>query len=613
MRLSGRPGLVRAGVVVVLALLFALHLALFAFATLVTDSGRDLANAWAIGHGGPYPEYGPSLFGRWKLGPVWFYALALPLRAFGSVTAAALFTGALAALKIPLAFLVGRRLVDARLGLLAALAISLPGWSSVGTLVIAHTSTVETGVLATAWLALAAWQDRRPALLALACLALALALHAHPTALIAAPVLLPALWQAIRTPGARRWIVAGCALFALPFLPALLAEMRAGWPQAAASLAWLQDADPLARLARIPAIATSLLAGGAWFGGRFLLSVPAPLVWMAHGLVVLAASAGTLRLLRAGARESVVWRARRTWQGVAACTLGAIVFLALLRDATPTWMVYALAPFGAGLLALGGWGLMHDRARRDAALGALALLALGTSALGLSQRVALESSGRVLLPGGSIGDITASRAAAAQYSPWLSVRQFDALAARACNGDAALSLHGELAAVFDFSQGVAARLHCPPDRLPALGGATGTRHLAGVAAGVAAELGLEATPVEFGHVLRTPLQVLTEAARPADVDVRYRPERQAAFDAAGDQLLEGSAVCPPDALLAITNLTPMVNRAQLEVWIDGEPVLPLADSRLTRYYACSGGDVAWRIRTPDPASIDAVVLPRRAH
>lgn len=612
MRLSERPGLARAGVAAVLLLLFALHLALFAFATLVTDSGRDLANAWAIGHGGPYPEYGPSLFGRWKLGPVWFYALALPLRVFGSVTAAALFTGALAALKIPLAFLVGRRLVDARLGLLAALAMSLPGWSSVGTLVVAHTSAVETGVLATIWLALAAWQDRRPAFLAPAFLALALALHAHPTALVAAPVLLPALRQAIRTPGARRWILAGGVLFALPFLPALLAEMRAGWPQAAASLGYLQEADPMARLARIPAIASALALGGAWFGGRFLLSLPAASVWMLHGLVLLAASAGAIRLLRIGPGNESVRRARRAWWVVAVGTLCAIAFLALLRDATPAWMTYALAPFGAGLLALGGWGLIHDRARRDAALGVLALLALGSAALGLSQRAALESSGRILLPGGSIGDIAASRAAAAQYSPWLSVRQFDALAARACPATGALTLHGELAAVFDFSQGVAARLHCPPDRLPGLGGSAGTRHLAGVAAGLAVELGLEPMPVEFGHVLRTPLRVLTDAARLAEVDVRYRPERQAAFDAAGDQVLEGRATCPPDALVAFTNLTPMVNRAQFELWIDGEAVPPLADSRLTRYYACGGSEVAWRVRTPDPASIDAVVLSRRA-
>src|SRR5688572_22544033 len=110
-----------------LLVLVLLHLALFPYATLVTDSGRDLANAYAVAHGGPYPLYGPGLFGHWKLGPVWFWLLSLPLWVFGSITAAACFIGLLAAAKIPLAYLLGRRLLDGRLGLLAALIIALPG------------------------------------------------------------------------------------------------------------------------------------------------------------------------------------------------------------------------------------------------------------------------------------------------------------------------------------------------------------------------------------------------------------------------------------------------------------------------------------------------------
>lgn len=611
MHLSARPDGRAAGVLAALALLAGLHLALFAFATLVTDSGRDLANAWAIGHGGPYPEYGPSLFGRWKLGPVWFYALALPLRLWGSVTAAAIFTGAIAALKIPLAFLVGRRMLDARLGLLMALAISLPGWSSVGTLVIAHTSVVETAVLATFWLALAAWQDRRPVLLALGAGALALALHAHPTALIAAPALLPAAWRALRTRAHWPWLALGAVLFVLPFVPAMLAEMRAGWPQAAASLGYLQEADSAARLARLPQIAWALLTGGAWFGGRFLLPLPAALVWLLHGLLLLVAAGGAVLLLSTASGEAAR-RARRWLLALGGYAVFALLFLAILRDATPSWMTYALAPPGAALLALGGWGLLHDRAHRDAALAALSLAAVAAAALALAQRIGLEAEGRILLPGASVGDVAASRALPAQFSPWLSVRQFDALAREACAEAEPVTLHGELAAVFDFSQGVAARLHCTPHNLPQLGGAAGSHHLAGVPAGLARELGFEIGTVRFGQVLRAPLRSLTRDGRLAEVDVRYRPERQAPFDAAGDRVLEGRAVCPEGALLVLTNLTPLLNRAQIEVWIDGQPATALADTRIARYYDCGGGEVAWRVRTPDPAAFDAVLLARGA-
>lgn len=607
MHLYARPDGRAAGVIAALVLLAGLHLALFAFATLVTDSGRDLANAWAIGHDGPYPEYGPSLFGRWKLGPVWFFALALPLRLWGSVTAAALFTGAIAAMKIPLAFLVGRRMLDARLGLLMALAISLPGWSSVGTLVIAHTSAVETAVLATFWLALAAWQDRRPALLALG--AGALALHAHPTALIAAPALLPAACRALRTRAHWLWLALGAVLFVLPFVPALLAEMRAGWPQAAASLGYLQEADSAARLARLPQIAWALVTGGAWFGGRFLLPLPAALVWLLHGLLLLAASGGAFLLFSTPSGEAAR-RARRWLLALGGYAGFALLFLALLRDVTPSWMTYALAPLGAALLALAGWGLLHDRAHRDAALAALSLVAVGAAALGLAQRIGLEAEGRILLPGASVGDVAASRALPAQFSPWLSVRQFDALAREACAEVEPVTLHGELAAVFDFSQGVAARLHCPPHNLPQLGGAAGSRHLAGVPAGLARELGFGMEPVRFGQVLREPLRTLTRDGRLAEVDVRYRPERQALFDAAGDRVLEGHAICPDGALLVLTNLTPLLNRAQIEVWIDGQSATALADTRIARYYDCGGGEVAWRVLTPDPAAIDAVLLAR---
>ena len=295
----------------VLAALVTLHIALFAFATLVIDSGRDLANAFAVGHGGPYPQYGPSLFGRWQLGPAWFWLLALPLRLFGSITAAALFTGALAAAKIPLAYLLGKRMLDARLGLLAAVLISLPGWSSVGTLVIAHTSVVESAMLATFWLALVAWQERRAGAAAAACLMLTLALHAHPTALIAAPAVALASWRAVLVPQRWGWLVVGIALFVLPYLPALLAEMRSGWPQASASLAYLGEANAGARLAHLPQVLWALFTGGAWFGGHFLLPAPSgALWWPAHGCVLALAALGALRLVLAHAEET---RRARRW------------------------------------------------------------------------------------------------------------------------------------------------------------------------------------------------------------------------------------------------------------------------------------------------------------
>ncbi len=93
----------------VTALLFALAVAIFPQAGLVIDSGRDLANAWLIAQGEFFPLVGPDIFGTWKLGPVWFYLLAVPLLFNGSLFTVSLWIGVSASLKIPLAYLLGRR------------------------------------------------------------------------------------------------------------------------------------------------------------------------------------------------------------------------------------------------------------------------------------------------------------------------------------------------------------------------------------------------------------------------------------------------------------------------------------------------------------------------
>ena len=225
---------------------------------------------------------------------------------------------------------------------------------------------------------------------------------------------------------------------------------------------------------------------------------------------------------------------------------------------------------------------------------------LAVSGALLHRRAALEHTGRILLPGGHIGHIATPRSQPPAYSPWLSVRQFDALARHACATPGRLALHGELAATFDFAQGVATRLHCPPERLPRLGGIAAEHHLAGIPTGFAAELGLAVEP-----------QVLApEQGRDADVDVRYRTDRQTELDAQGDTALSGQLTCTAGELLAITNLMPFLNRLAREVHRDGIPLAPLAETRATAYYPCEGSELHWRVRTPDPASADVFVIQR---
>ena len=606
-----KPRVTTLATMALLIVLIVLHVALFAFAALVTDSGRDLANAWAVGHGGPYSPYGPSLFGHWKLGPVWFWILALPLRLFGSVTAASLFVGVLAAAKIPLAYGLGRRMVGTGLGVIAAILIALPGWDSEGTLVIAHTSVVESAMLATLWLALVAWQERRAGFALAACLMLALALHAHPTTLIAAPAVALALWRAVLRPRRWSWLLACVAAFVLPFMPALIAEVRTGFPQLTSTLSYLHESAPGSRLARLPQVIWALVSGGAWLAGRYLLPTAMGTTWwIAHASLLGIALLGGLRLAwQRGDQDEENRDARRWLLILIPVSLAAVTFIVLLRDTTPAWMVYSLAPFGVFLLALGCYGLLRRGVGAGVVIGTLALLSIAVNLGLLQQRAALENTGRIRLPAGSFDDIAHWRMATDAFSPWLSVRQFDALAQQACDSSEPLVLHGELATNFDFSQGVAARLHCPTDRLPRLAGIEGSRHLAGVSAALAKELGFDPAPQRFGHVLRVPTQIIAPArGRLSDVDVRYRMDRQIALDDGPINEQTGRLVCDADELLIVTNLMPIVNPMTLDIYLGSERLSPRVASFTASYYVCNGEELQWVLSSPDPASIDMIVV-----
>ncbi len=593
------------GIALALALLFALHFSLFPFATLVSDSGRDLANAWAIAHGGPLPAYGPELFGTWKLGPVWFWLLALPLKLGGGVAGAALFVGALSAAKIPLAYALGARLRDERLGLLLAAFAAWPGWNGVSAMLVLHTAVVETCLFATLLSALRAWQRRSAADAMLAAVLLALALHAHPTALIAAPAVaagaMRAAWMP-RVPGRRRlWLLPACALvFVLPFLPAVWAEMQAGWPQWSGSQGYLAASDFTQRLARLPEVLWALLAGDARFGRDVLL---ASLPWLGMAdfgfRILVLAGAGLGLLFALPRRDALPLGAGLAW-------LAAVAFIVALRDATPDWMTYAQAPLLALALAAGWHGL-----RLPGSAFALIALAATFQAGVLADRIATVHAGQKLLPGAAIEDIVRSTRPAPPASPWLSSFAHGEVARWLCEGEQAAALHGELAASFDFSQGVAVANACGDSPAPPrLGGMAAMRHLAGIplaalAAPELQRLGLTPGRAAFGYGLFTPGAVFHPSeGRIVAPDPTYRLERHRRINAAGSQRIELAIGCPPAAVLVVANLMPMLNPMAVELQRGGAPLDAAAVQFSSWYFPCDGAPLKLRIETPDPASAD---------
>lgn len=579
-----------------------LHVALYPFAALVVDSGRDLANGLAIANGVAWPAYGPMLFGTWHLGPAWYLLLALPLGIGGSVGATAVFVGVLAALKIPLAYRLGARLGDGRLALFCAAFAALPGWQVVGALVLSHTALVETLVYATLLCCVVAVQARRVGVAVFAALLLALALHAHPTALIVAPAMAWAVWRSTSRPVLAA--LAAALVFVLPFAPMLVAEAAAGWPQLAGTGRYLGGGGFASRLLRVPAVAW----GAGWDAGAFvrvfLLDRVPVVAWFWQGVWVLGwlgALVGAGIGLRDG-RRAAAW-ALCAW-------FAAVVFVCLLRDHTPVWMVYALAPLQVLAWAF-GWQVLSARLMRGRAVAvAMAGIALVLSVGLLVDRVAVSTSGLQALPGAAIGDVANPPLPEPASRAWLTAVGHDRVARRLCASTEPVSLHGDLAVALDLGENVGVALHCRAALAPRLGGRDGTMHRVGVPEAVATRFGLAGEHIA-GFVLMTPARVLfPDSARIAQTDVAYRADTLAALAPRGlvDERLD--VTCATGELLAITNRLPDLNPLQAGVRDAAAPRTPLLAHLATQYFACDGAPLVVELRTLDPASIDIFVLPR---
>jgi hypothetical protein len=556
-----------------------LAIAMSPLAALIVDSGRDLGAGLAIARGEQFPSYGPSLFGLWRPGPVWFYLLAVPLAVTKSVGATALFAGVLAAMKIPLAWSLGMRMRGAALGLAFAAFVALPGWATLGQLVVSHTMLVEAAVLATLWLCLVGLQRESAQLAALAAVLLALAVHAHPTALVAAPAVAWAIWNAIVRPRRWGWLALAAIGFALPFLPALVAEARSGWPQFARSAGYFGSGDYLARADRIDDVLVGAFRGQAVFVRDFLLARWPAIAWFVFLGSVASSIVAAIGLAIGLFRDRLV---------LVALVLTACgwLFVLLLRDATPGWMAYAVLALQAGLLAL-GWHCAWPTAWRDHAARGLAVFALLASGALLASRVASVQDGVQYLPTASIADIAVTPVRDPPVRFWLPAYAHDALFERVCGAPGGVSLHGDLATALHFGQGVAAALHCDDSNKVGFGGQA-PRSLAGVPRAIAEELGIPGESVDWGYVLSTPVRVIhPERALPVATHSRYLVDDylpRIGRDA--PTVVRVRTSCGADDVLVVTDRLPALNEPFEVRGVDGDMPPLLTRTIASRYFAC---------------------------
>jgi hypothetical protein len=332
-----------------LAGLMALLLIRVPYAAAHMDLARDMFVAWRLLHGQSFPLEGPILAGTVHLGPVWYFVLAA-LQAIGrSWFGTMALLGLLASTQIPLAYLVGKEFHSRRVGLLWALGLVVPCWTTYEWMLPLHTLLSATSVLAFILCCQRYWHSGRGRYLFGMALTFALALHAHPANLSCAWI---GLFVLVRAPQPRpQWshfILAGLLVLA-PLLPFFYADALRDFEDLRRSGSYLVNPAATGN----PLNAPSLLLATVYGGTRYLLD---PLTgWSAHAaqigaaLVDVAGIAGVWGLLLA--LRSPRLRGRVLFGcGAVACVL---MTAATLRALTPYYMTTAAHVLLAGLVALG--------------------------------------------------------------------------------------------------------------------------------------------------------------------------------------------------------------------------------------------------------------------
>lgn len=590
MRRLGKDPVRAIGAGALLAAIAALHVAGYASTTTIVDTARDVGEAWRIANEGAWPLRGPQIGQRWSLGPAWFYLLAPIVALARSMTAVALAVGVLATLKLALAFELGRRFCGARFGLLSAFVLALPGWASLEHVVFAHTNLAGTATLAFGLAVHAAW--RRPDALrhGLAGLALALAMHAHPSAIVLAPAAVAAAF-------ARPRAAAGVALrsvalalgFVVPFVPMLVAEAREGWPMLARSGEYLAAADPGARLARMPAVVLGGLFAPVVLVRDFLLGEHAALraAWVA-GTAALAAL-GLVGLVRASARRH--WMPAWLFGGAVAATGS----LALLREAVAFYFVLPLLP----LVAAAAAASVHaaSERHRDLVIALVGAFALAANVVVLRQRAEQASLGEQWLPRASLADVARWPVADPVPVDYLPVIEADRTwVPLLCGAARPAALHGDIAAQLELAQALPLVLACPAQAARTVLGGPAQPGVAGLPVGLMLRANVPVATDAYGHVRLTDVEAVHPArGRPLGLHATYPPHP---FEAALDERVVLTARSGRAAHLAVTELDPaFVATGEPRVFANRAPIAPIARSAATRLYACTAcaQPVEWRI------------------
>lgn len=520
----------------------AVYLAPYPAATLDPQGAQALHAAWRVASGQALPLQGPAFGDGWRLGPLWAYLLAPVVAAGASLTVAGVVLGALAAGKLVLAYLCGRRLVDWRLGLVWAVLLIVPGWASLEQMRLAPANIGATAVLAWLYCAVRTQQTPAPRWLASTALLAALGAHVHISLLVLTPLTLGIALQYLYRARAAGLAATGVAAVAW-LLPWTTTLMVGGEAQAAGAGAPMLDPGSLVV---VPELIWRVLAGGTWMAAEYLL--PA---WAGGGLwLALAATAGLLSL--AGLLPALI-DFPRTLGIMAGLALALAAAVALAGPPVGAQGVLALNALLSGLLALGlrAWLAAYNPWSRGVVALAIAALLAGGVCVSAAAIDRAHNAGEILLPGGgetAMGDGGEPEPrAVAMFPLWA----HDLLGARLCAAEVPTVLHGDLASVTARSQAIGVRMRCGRRAELHIGGSGPggvARHIAGFPRASWQALDRVASAELAGFVLTKRVRSVHPRRGRAILDERWATGAAGATDAA----LKVAREVPPEVTPEVT-------------------------------------------------------------
>jgi hypothetical protein len=338
-----------AGRALALAALCGLLLLRVPYAASHMDLARDMWVTWRLLQGQAFPLEGPVLNGMIHLGPVWYYILAVLLLLGRSWFGTMLLLGLLASLQIPLAYLLGKELHSRRAGMLWAVGLVVPSWTTYSWMLPLHPILSPLFLLAFVLCCLRYWRSGARKYFYGMALAFTLALHAHPSNIGCAWIGLFVVLRARHPRVTWRDFALAALLVLAPLLPFFYADAQRGFEDFRKSFAFAANPEATGSLANLPSLFLAIVYGGT----RYLFD---PLSGLSAHAAQAAACVIALGGVGGGVGVFFALRDRRTRAAtlfVIGSMLVVLATVAVMRSFVPYYMTTAARVLLAGLVAIG--------------------------------------------------------------------------------------------------------------------------------------------------------------------------------------------------------------------------------------------------------------------